>query len=83
MEEKEGLVIGLDVLGDIPLCSEILYLRFLLVSPTYRALQLRQINSYITLEERSRGTVSLNLKKDPIVKVLGKTKAASSLFLIE
>ena len=62
MEEKDGLPIGLFVLGDIPLCSATLYFKFLLVSPIYRALQLRQV------------IVSLNLKKDPIVSVLVNTK---------
>ena len=74
IEEKGGLVIGLFVLGDLPLCSAILYFRFLLVSPIYLALQPGHENSYIILEERSEGTVSLNLKNDPIVSVLVKTK---------
>ena len=74
MEETGGFVIGLLVLGDIPLCLAILYITSLLVPPIFGALQLGHENSYMILDERSRGTVSFKLKNDPIVSVLVKKK---------
>ena len=69
---KKGEVMGLPVLTDTPLCSANLWVKFRVVSPMYRELQLGQINSYITFDISASGTQSLYLKKDLMVKLLVK-----------
>ena len=42
--EEEGCEMGRPVLAEQPLCSAILRVKFLSVKPTYRTLQLEQLN---------------------------------------
>ena len=62
--ENAGFVNCLLVRIDRPLCSLIRWVRFLVVSPIYRALQLEHVNSYITLETRPSGMLSFDLKNE-------------------
>ena len=77
MDEGSGLVKGRPVRNDLPWCCETLLYNALLVEPIYDASHDAQLNKYTTEDWQPTGMQSLNLKKDPILKLLTKMIFAS------
>ena len=75
--ENGGLVSGISVLQDTPLCSQILCSNHRVVDPMYLALQQGQQNKYIAPDVREKGIGLGFFKTEPIVRLFTKTKRKS------
>ena len=73
MAEFGVLAVGSLVRTDTPKCSEILHWNWWTVLPMYCLLQSRHLNLYTILEQMGEGSLSLWLKKEPILNLFLKT----------